>query len=271
MGGFTSTAPILAGRLNGLPTFVHESNAIPGKANRLNAFLCGGLLVGLDGFRRDRVKVPVTVTGTPVRRALLSAPSKEDAIRSFGLEVGRATVLIMGGSQGASGINRVLRDAIRFLAGRRGDSPQLIHITGAADEETVRRAYESMGVRAWVGAFHHAMEKAYAAADIAVARSGAASLTELAHFGIPSVLVPYPHAAEDHQTWNAGVFVEAGAAELVREGDAEPERFVRVLESVLEPARRAKMAAAARALSCPGAAERVADLVTEAAEGRRTA
>ena len=264
MGGFTSTAPILAGRTGGLPVFVHESNAIAGKANRLNAKLCGGLLVGFAGFSDERVRVPVTVTGTPLRKNLLHAPAREDALRRFGLESNRPTVLIMGGSQGASGINRAMSDTAKLFRQKGGDIPQFIHITGLADESTVRKAYESAGVRAWVGAFHHAMQDAYAAADLAVARSGAASLTELAHFGLPSVLIPYPHAAEDHQSWNARIFRDAGAAEVLREPEASPEVLMRTIETLLEPGRRLELVEAARALSGKLAAEKVADILIEA-------
>jgi UDP-N-acetylglucosamine--N-acetylmuramyl-(pentapeptide) pyrophosphoryl-undecaprenol N-acetylglucosamine transferase len=265
MGGFTSTAPILAGRTSGVPVFVHESNAIPGRANRLNAKLCGGLLVGFDGFETKRVSVPVTVTGTPLRRDLLQCPSREDALRSFGLENDRPTVLIMGGSQGASGINRVMRDTAKILAAKDRGSLQFIHITGAADESIVRSAYQAVGIRAWVGAFHHAMQNAYTAADLAIARSGAASLTELAHFGVPSVLIPYPHAAEDHQTWNALIFKNAGAAALLQEAAASPETLARTMESILEPSRHAAFATAARSLSTDKAAEKVADNLIQAA------
>lgn len=268
MGGFTSTAPIVAGRLAGIPVFVHESNAIPGKANRLNARFCGGLLVGFSGFETSRVSVPVTVTGTPVRSALLRIPARSEALRSFNLEDNCPTVLVMGGSQGASGINRVMRDASRLFSMRNGMQLQVIHITGLADEETVRRAYEASGLRAWVGAFCHSMQNAYAAADLAVARSGAASLTELAHFGIPSILIPYPYAAEDHQTANARIFCEAGAAEMIAEAEVTPDLLARRIELFLETERHAALAAAARALSSTRAAETVADILIAASGGQ---
>lgn len=268
MGGFTSTAPIVAGRTRGLPVFVHESNAIPGKANRLNARLCGGLLVGFEDFQHERVRVPVRVTGTPLRRALLEACPRQVALEGFGLRDGIPTVLVMGGSQGASGINRQMQQVARMLAGGNHRPMQFIHITGTADESVVRNTYAALGIRCWVGAFHHAMQNAYAAADVAVARSGAASLTELAHFGIPAVLLPYPHAAEDHQTWNARIFERAGAAELMAESAVNPEKMLHALERVLEPPRHRKMSEAARGLSNLRAAETVAEILMEAAAER---
>jgi UDP-N-acetylglucosamine--N-acetylmuramyl-(pentapeptide) pyrophosphoryl-undecaprenol N-acetylglucosamine transferase len=155
------------------------------------------------------------------------------------------------------------------MTARGGRPIQLIHITGAADEENVRRAYQTQGRRAWVGAFHHQMQNAYAAADLAVARSGAASLTELAHFGVPSILIPYPHAAEDHQTRNAEIFVKAGAAEMMAEASAEPESLANRMELILDQDRHKAMAGAALSLSNARAAEKVADILMDAAKHRR--
>src|SRR5688500_6600898 len=114
----------------------------------------------------------------------------------------------MGGSEGASGLNR---RTIGAAPGLRGRSCQVVRLTGKTDEAEVRAAYQAAGVPAYVAAFHHAMQHAYSAADLAIARSGAASLTELSHFGIPAVLIPYPFAADDHQTANAAIFDRARA------------------------------------------------------------
>jgi UDP-N-acetylglucosamine--N-acetylmuramyl-(pentapeptide) pyrophosphoryl-undecaprenol N-acetylglucosamine transferase len=267
MGGFTSIAPILAGRLSGLPVFVHESNAIPGKANRLNARIAGGWLAGFEECARTIPSVPCTVTGTPVRGAFLQHPSKEDALRKFGLSPERKTVLVMGGSQGAAGVNLAVMEAAAHLA---SEGFQFLHITGAADEKTVANFYQKSGIPAWTAAFHHAMQDAYSAADIAVARSGAASLTELSFFGLPSILIPYPFAAEDHQTCNAKIFSDAGAALLVQEREATGPFLAAEIRRILGDAQAlAKMTAACRSLYRSDAAERVARVLLAAAEGRR--
>lgn len=264
MGGFTSTAPILAGRLRGLPVFVHESNAIPGKANRLNAKLAGGLLVGFQDCARRLPKLTCTYTGTPVRNALQrNKIPKAEALQRFGLGPDRKTVLVMGGSQGAAGVNVAMMEASLSL----GPGFQFIHLTGAADEEAVRAFYSRSNIPAWVGAFHHAMQEAYGAADLAVARSGAASLTELAHFELPSILIPYPHAAEDHQTFNATIFSEAGAAVLLQERDANPSRLAGEIRGILdEPTRWKEMREANAGLSVEDAAQRVAQVLLDAVE-----
>jgi UDP-N-acetylglucosamine--N-acetylmuramyl-(pentapeptide) pyrophosphoryl-undecaprenol N-acetylglucosamine transferase len=264
MGGFTSTAPILAARLRGLPVFVHESNAIPGKANRLNARLAGGLLVGFQDCARRLPNLTCTFTGTPVRRALQQNQIEKDvALARFGLRLGHKTVLVMGGSQGAAGVNMAMIEAAAGL----GPGYQFIHLTGATDELTVRAFYQRSGLSAWVGAFHHAMQDAYSAADLAVARSGAASLTELAFFKLPSILIPYPYAAEDHQTFNAKIFSEAAAAVLLPERDANSTRLAGEIRAILEDASRLKaMRVASGELSVEDSAQRVAQVVLDAVE-----
>ena len=147
------------------------------------------------------------VTGTPVRESLATRLEKSAALAKFSLTPERKTLLVMGGSQGAHGINQALANALPQLR----ESPlQVIHLTGRDDEAMMRESYASAGVPAFVAAFHHRMEEAYSAADLAIARSGAASLTELSHFALPSVLIPLPTAAEDHQTLNARVLARYG-------------------------------------------------------------
>lgn len=259
MGGFTSTGPILAGRMAGVPTFLHESNAIPGKANRLNARLARTVLLGFGECARYFPQTKCEVTGTPIRQTLAQRRPKSEALASFGLQEGRKTMLVMGGSQGAQGINRTVAAA---LPGLREKGVQAIHLTGPKEEESVRQAYRSAGLPAFVAAFHHRMEDAYSAADFAVARSGAASLTELSHFGLASLLIPYPFAADDHQTLNARIFEKAGAGWLLPEGGLDGAAMAAKISSLLDdPARLAAMSAASAALAPGAAAEKVAAIV----------
>ena len=191
----------------------------------------------------------------------MSCPGKKEARVSFGLDPDLPTVLVMGGSQGASGINRAMVDCAIQLGARGGLPPQFIHLTGARDEVAVRDAYQPAGVRAWVGAFHHAMQDAYSAADVAVARSGAASLTELAFFRLPSILIPYPFAAEDHQTRNAEIFSSAGAGKLIRESEADGLRLADEIAGILDRSKYQKMVEACESLNRADAAERVAGVL----------
>jgi UDP-N-acetylglucosamine--N-acetylmuramyl-(pentapeptide) pyrophosphoryl-undecaprenol N-acetylglucosamine transferase len=259
MGGFTSTGPILAGRSRRVPTFVHESNAIPGKANRLNARLVTRVLLGFEECAAYFPSGKCEVTGTPVRTSLTKPIDKPRALAAFGLTPGTPTLLIMGGSQGARGINQAVTDALPKLAGKR---LQVIHLTGKQDEGLMRTRYETAAVPAFVSPFYHQMEEAYRAADIAIARSGAASLTELSHFGLPSILIPYPHAAEDHQTFNAKIFERAGAAALINEREVTGETLAsKLLWLLADPARLSEMSSRCASLAPHQAAERVADTV----------
>jgi UDP-N-acetylglucosamine--N-acetylmuramyl-(pentapeptide) pyrophosphoryl-undecaprenol N-acetylglucosamine transferase len=259
MGGFTSTAPILAGRSRKIPTFVHESNAIPGKANKLNARLVTRVLLGFEECAAHFPAGKSTVTGTPIRDSLVTHPDKTQALAAFGLAPGAQTLLVMGGSQGAHGINQALINALPQLAGR---PLQIIHLTGKQDEQLMRDSYAQAGIKAFVAAFHHRMEEAYGAADFAIARSGAASLTELSHFALPSILIPYPYAAEDHQTFNAKIFERGGAAALLQERETTGESLAKKLLWFLDdPARFSDMSARSASLAPKQAAERVADTI----------
>ncbi len=215
MGGFTSTAPILAGRLRGVATFIHESNAIPGKANRLTARMVRAVLLGFKECAPFFPKVRTEFTGTPIRSEL-QPMDRGLARRKLGLREDLDTVLVMGGSQGASGINQAM---IKSLPSLRELPLQVIHLSGSRDEPVVADNYHREGIPAYVSAFHHRMEEVYSAADLTVARSGAASLAEFATFALPAILIPFPYAADDHQTRNAEIFVRAHAAVLLKESE----------------------------------------------------
>ena len=260
MGGFTSTAPMLAGRLLGVPAFIHESNAIPGKANRLNARLARTVLLGFSECARwFPPGTACEFTGTPIRDSLRERPDPHAARGVFGLSAdGLKTLLVMGGSQGAHGINQAVRGALPAWKGRL----QVIHLSGKDDEAATREAYAQQGILAYVAAFHHRMQEAYAAADFVVARSGAASLSELASFGLPSLLIPYPAAAEDHQTLNARIFAAADAALLLPEKEATGESLARaVLNVVTKPDLLERMGARSHQLSPGDAAVRVVETI----------
>jgi UDP-N-acetylglucosamine--N-acetylmuramyl-(pentapeptide) pyrophosphoryl-undecaprenol N-acetylglucosamine transferase len=259
MGGFTSTAPILAGRKRKIPTFVHESNAIPGKANRLNGRLVDCVLLGFEECRKFFSKARCEITGTPVRATLAEKLPKEKALAAFNLTPERKTLLVMGGSQGAHGINRALSEA---LAALKTLPLQVIHLAGAQDEKMLREAYQAAAIPAFVAPFHHRMEEAYSAADLAISRSGAASVTELSHFALPAILIPYPFAAEDHQTFNARIFDRAGAAVLLPESEAKSETLVAKIRWFLDdPSRLSEMSARSAQLAPRRSAERVAETI----------
>ena len=253
MGGFTSTAPMFAGRLAKVPTFIHESNAIPGKANRLNARLARVVLLGFAECAKFFPKSHTEVTGTPIRAGLRERLGRQEGQALFGLREGneKKTLLVMGGSQGAHGLNEAVIHALPEWS----TTLQIIHFTGRDDEAAVRSAYESAGVNSYVAAFHHRMQEAYSAADFVISRSGAASLSELAYFGLPSLLIPYPFAAEDHQTFNAQIFTDAKASVALKERETTGDYLAKiVLEILRSPAKLSSMADEARRLAPPDAA-----------------
>ena len=228
MGGFTSLPPVMAGKRMGLATFVHDSNALPGKANRLTARWCNQVLLGFEVAGKYFPNSKVSVTGTPVRHEMNTLPDRAAACEKYGLSADKKTVLVMGGSQGAKNLNTMVVEAAKAMPG-----VQFIHLTGSFDHDRVVDMVQGRdGYR--VLSFCDDMAAAYAASDLAVCRSGASSMTELAFVGLPSVLVPYPYAADDHQTVNARVFDEAGAAVLRQEADLDAGALVADLARILD-------------------------------------
>ena len=269
MGGFTSAAPLLAARSACIPCFLHESNAIAGRANRLAARWADRVLLGIKDCEASFAGRDCIVTGTPVRRDLGSTLSKQEARAAFGLDPDRPTLLVMGGSQGAAGINQLLfRSAphLRDFRDAEGRPVQVIHLTGDRDDNLAAINYQREEIAAYVAAFHHRMAEAYSAADLVVSRAGAASLGEISQFGLPSLLIPFPFAADQHQHRNAEAFRAAGAAEMIEEKEAEPAAFALLIRNLLEDSRRReRMASAASAVLPRGAASMVANVLEEAA------
>ena len=262
MGGFTSTAPILAARMQGLPCFIHESNAIPGRANRLAAKFATRVLIGFEDCRKRFSGADCIVTGTPVRKNLGRPIERNEAMKTFGLDPSRRTLLVTGGSQGAGGINQILFRTAPLLA---ESGIQIIHLTGKNDDRLAAANYQRDEIPHYVAPFHHRMEEAYSVADVVISRAGASSLSELSQFGLPSILIPYPHATDDHQKANAEIHVRAGASLLAEEKDIVPEVFAASISNLLnDPARCAAMTVAARQLSPESAAKNVADVMERA-------
>lgn len=254
MGGFTSFPPVKAGAARGLRTYVHDSNAVPGKSNLLTAKSCTRVLLGLEKAASHFPNSVVEVTGTPVRDELESLPERTEALQKFGLKEGLKTLLVMGGSQGARKLNEIIAEGTEGVEGW-----QVLHLAGRGDFE--RLAKQVAGREHYhVLAFCDDMGAAYAASDFCVARSGASSLTELSTVGLPALLVPYPYAADDHQTANAEVYVEADAAVMRQERDldrsAVQEMFAELNDEVLSI-----MGEKMRAQAVPDAAEKIAKII----------
>lgn len=268
MGGFTSAPPVLAGQRCGAATFLHESNTIPGRANRWLAHVVDECFVGFDEATGRLWNQRVTTTGTPVRPGFTEADSA-GARMALGLDPAKPVLLVMGGSQGASGINQLVLATLPALFEKVPDL-QLIHLTGSPDFERVRTALAPYGRRVRVHAFFSEMELLLAAATVAISRSGASSLAELAALRLPSVLIPFPAAVDDHQRHNAEAFAANGSARALAQKSATPERLATlVVELAAEGPARAQAVAALAALDRPKAAVEIAERILRRLELRQ--
>ena len=249
VGGYASVAVVLAASLRRIPTVLLEQNVVPGAATRILARLARRICVGFAESMAFLPRTRAVHTGNPVRADLIRPRPPHS----------RPGLLVFGGSAGAHRLNQAMLDALGHL-GPTLAALDLTHQTGAADLGTVCAAYAARGLAARVEPFIGDMGAAYAGADLVVARAGATTCAELTAVGLPAILVPYPYAADDHQRRNAEVLVRAGAAEMILDAELDGQRLAAALRALLEDAgRRASMAAAARLLGRPDAAERVAD------------
>jgi UDP-N-acetylglucosamine--N-acetylmuramyl-(pentapeptide) pyrophosphoryl-undecaprenol N-acetylglucosamine transferase len=272
MGGFTSAPPVLAAKLAGVKTFLHESNTIPGRANRFLGRFVDEAFVGFPEAATRLSVHRVTTTGTPVRPQILvgenpvgdgaNGGSPAGCRVALGLDPIRSTVLVVGGSQGATGLNDLILAALPRLANRNW---QWLHLTGVHDFERVKAVYAAQGIAAVVKPFLAEMNLALGAATACVSRAGASSLAELAACRLPSLLVPFPAAADNHQFFNATVFESAGAAKLVEQKHATPENVAAwLIELVENDEMRSKMRAALIPWHAPSAAAQIADHIMRA-------
>ncbi len=261
MGGFTSAPPVFAAKDGGAKAFLHESNTIPGRSNRFVSRFVDGAFVGFpEAAARLRTK-KTFVTGTPVRPQF-QIGDVERKRASLGLEPARLTVLVVGGSQGARGLNDLILSALPLLAEKNW---QWLHLTGANDFEKVQSAYVKLGLKAIVKPFLAEMDLALGAATACVSRAGASSLAEIAAMRLPSALVPLPTSADNHQFFNATVFEKTGAAKLLDQKNSSPEKVAAAIVELMEnePVRSQIQSALAQ-WHAPNAAALIAENISAA-------
>jgi UDP-N-acetylglucosamine--N-acetylmuramyl-(pentapeptide) pyrophosphoryl-undecaprenol N-acetylglucosamine transferase len=243
-----------------------EPDALPGKANRWLARRAVRICVNFDEAMEAFGKTKTVRTGLPVRpEVYLPEVEPDDARDHFGLRRDKFCVLVVGGSQGAQALNEAVLNTVQYLP---SGELQWLHLTGEAHFELVRSTAERLGLN---GNYHprafltgREMGLAYRAADVVVGRGGAGSLTEFALNGLPMVLVPYPHAAGEHQRYNCAALAERGVAEVIDQAALSPQRLAETLLQLRDcPQRRAQMQAAGRAWAIPNAAERIVQLLEE--------
>jgi UDP-N-acetylglucosamine--N-acetylmuramyl-(pentapeptide) pyrophosphoryl-undecaprenol N-acetylglucosamine transferase len=275
MGGYVAAPAILAARTLSIPAYLHEQNAIPGRANWLLSRFAAQTsaahpeaLESLGGRKRR-------VIGNPLCPNLFEA-TREQGMAAFGLSAERPVILVLGGSQGAEGLNELIFDAASRMADRLPAEmvPQFLWAAGErhADRWSRRASEAHLEKVLFIRGFISDMPLAYAAADLAVSRAGAGTIAELTALGLPSILAPYPHARDDHQTANARRLMEAGAAIVESEARLTPALLAARIEQLLfSPGRLTRMSAAARSLARPDAAWEMARLVLDMARPARPA
>jgi UDP-N-acetylglucosamine--N-acetylmuramyl-(pentapeptide) pyrophosphoryl-undecaprenol N-acetylglucosamine transferase len=262
-GGYPSVPPLLAAVWSGVPTVIHDANAVIGRANRLLAPRVSAIATTFPDVFRDapRLAAKATLTGNPVRAAVIAA-----AATAYAEPAGVLRLLVFGGSQGA----RIMADIVPAAIERLDPGLRVrLHLVQQAREEDLARvqdAYAKLAVAAEVTPFFSDLPARIAASHLIIARSGASTVAELAAIGRPSILIPLPHAIDQDQFANAGVLERAGGALRLVQEAFTPERLAGEIAALADaPQRLAAMAAAARSLGRPDAAERLADLALRVA------
>ncbi|MDA8165727.1 MAG: undecaprenyldiphospho-muramoylpentapeptide beta-N-acetylglucosaminyltransferase [Desulfobacteraceae bacterium] len=245
VGGYVTGPVVLAARLLGIPTGIHEQNSVPGLANRWLGRLVDRIFLSIPESESWFPAGRAVLTGNPVRCELLSAAAGKP---------GPATLLVLGGSQGAHRVNTLVVEALTGCRDRLPAGFKVIHQTGAQDESRVAEAYRKSGIEAQVGAFFNDMAALYGQAALVVSRAGATTLAELTVAGKPALLIPYPYAADNHQEKNAEYLVAGGAARMYREAELTGATLGgEVLALLTAPERLARMAARSASLAKPEA------------------
>ena len=229
VGGYSSFPVLKQAQSRSIPTFIHESNAFAGKANQWLGADATQIFTGTNGMESFFPANKILVTGNPVRESIVhSNYSKNNALLHFGLMPTKKTVLVVGGSLGASSINKAIQNNLKtFLT----DNIQLIWQTGKPNaSEYIKASNDYANV--YVSPFIDDMSAAYTAADIVISRSGAMAVAEISITGKTAIFVPYPHAAEDHQTFNAKALVDKGAAKMVKDNEVG-DKLIPLLQSLI--------------------------------------
>lgn len=257
-GGYASAPVVVAARWEKIPVVIHEQNSVPGLTNRMASRFAAEVFLAFAMARRFFPRRGhLRLSGNPLREQVTAGNSVR-AARLFRLEEDRQTVLVFGGSQGARSINDALCDALPHFAGR-ADVQFLIQ-TGQDDYDRVVDRCRDVEVKLWARRFIADMGDAYALADLVVCRAGAMTISELAACGLPAVLIPYPHAARNHQMHNAEMLAEAGAAVIIADAHLDGDELARTIDELLSDKRRLReMSVNGLRAARPEAADKVAN------------
>jgi UDP-N-acetylglucosamine--N-acetylmuramyl-(pentapeptide) pyrophosphoryl-undecaprenol N-acetylglucosamine transferase len=257
VGGYASGPVVLMAWVLRIPTAIQEQNAIAGFTNRVLGWFSRAAFTAFPEAAQYFGRRKVYQLGNPIRRQLMENYMRPEVVHP------RPRLLVFGGSQGAHALNMRVVEALPHLADLR-ERLVITHQTGARDREAVEKGYRACGFEPDVREFITDMSTAYAESDLVVCRAGATTLAELTVCKKPSILVPFPFAADNHQYVNAKSLVDAGAAVMIEERDLTGERLAQEIQAILsDPTRRSRMARAAGRLGSPQAASEIADVCTE--------
>lgn len=253
VGGYVTGPVVAVAKLLGVPTLIHEQNSVPGLANRKLGVFADRICISLPQSKKYFQAEKVVVTGNPVRESLVALSNKATE-----REEGPVTVLVLGGSQGATGLNRLVVEAFTGENAEKLNTIRLIHQTGVKDAAWVKSEYDKVHRQVRVEPFIQDMDKVYMQADFLISRAGATTLAELSVLGKPAILVPYPFAADNHQMKNAEHYVEGGGVLLFEEKILTGSMLgAAVVDLAYDLEKREKMSAAQRQLGMPKAAEEI--------------
>lgn len=257
VGGYVSLPLMLVAQRLGVPTVIHEQNRRLGMANRMLAPRAARIYLSFPDTQGDFSADRAEVSGNPVRPEFVSPPARAQALESFGLSPDRPVVLVFGGSQGARSINQAVEDK---LDGWLNDGIQIIWATGTPEYEAIRTRVPNGEDGVHLFPYLEDMAAACVAADLVVARAGASTTAELAALGKPCILVPYPHATDNHQAQNAAAFEEAGAGRVLEDILCTGDELLKEVRAMLaDPAALAETAGNAHALAHPLAAQVISE------------
>jgi UDP-N-acetylglucosamine--N-acetylmuramyl-(pentapeptide) pyrophosphoryl-undecaprenol N-acetylglucosamine transferase len=264
-GGYVCGPVLLAASMMGVPTMIQEQNVIPGITNKILSRFVKKIAVGYEeAIKNFSNQGNIFVSGNPIRPEVLSA-TREEGIAALGLDSAKRTILISGGSRGARSINQAMIDVYRQFAGRK--DIQLLHVTGQSEYNGIVEKLKQCCIDTTkagniiIKPYLYNMPQALAVADIAIFRAGAVGLAELTARGIPSIIIPYPYAAENHQEFNARVMEQQGAAVVIRDAELNGSRLIATIhELISSPQKLDDMGIASKRLGCPQAAESIAKM-----------
>lgn len=260
VGGYSAGPVVFVARCSGIATALHEQNQLPGVTNRILGRMVDRIYLSFDDSRDCFAGAAVKITGNPVRDEIIALAERSKNNR--GASDHCLHLLVIGGSQGAHAINMAMIEALPLLT--QGRKVRITHQTGDQDLDLVKQAYDQMQMSAVVQPFFSDMADQYRKADLIVCRAGATTVAEITVIGKAALFIPFPYAADDHQTRNAQVLVDAGAAEMIAQSELSGEALASVIDKLAKDLQQlAIMENNARALGRPNAAQEIVDDIYE--------